>query len=124
MSQKPKRAQPAEESPLTLTKGWGQQMLGAVIGALAMAVALQIGAALGWEPANRTALLFIGGAVGAVLFDLERFALAGSRLTRRTDGPGIRLLNIVIALLGMALVGGLVITLTALVGKLFDFLGW
>ncbi|HOT91064.1 MAG TPA: hypothetical protein PLJ78_02790 [Anaerolineae bacterium] len=121
MPQKPKKAQPTEETPLVLTKGWGQQLLGAVIGALAMGVVTQIGASLGWEPANRTALLFIGAAAGAVLFDLDRFALAGSRLTRRTEGRGIRLLNILIALLGMAIVGGLVIALTSLIGQLLDF---
>jgi len=62
----------------------------------------------------------IGGTVGAILFNLDRFAQAGSRLTRRTEGRGVRLTNILVALAGMALATGLVIGLAAFVGWLIS----
>jgi len=94
-------------------------MLGALVGALAMAVAIQLGPSLGWQPGDRTSLLLIGAAVGAGLFTLERFAQAGSRLTRRSEGLGMRALNILVALLGMALMAGLIMGLASLVIWLF-----
>lgn len=122
MTEKPensKSTQPQAEPPLIVTRGWGQQMIGALIGALVMVVAMQIGPSFGWQPANRTMPFLIGGTVGALLFSLDRLALAGSRLTRRTEGLGARMLNVLIALLGMAVITGLVLALSALIGWVF-----
>ncbi|HQE91338.1 MAG TPA: hypothetical protein PLH19_06870 [Anaerolineae bacterium] len=112
-----------EQPPLRVTQGWGQQMLGALIGALVMGMVMRIGPAWGWTPTDRTRLLLIGGMVGAMIFSLDRFAQAGSRLTRRTEGRGARWLNILVALLGLALVAGAFIGLTYLVGRLINSRG-
>jgi len=124
MTEEPEETQAKEAgssgpAALPVTRGWGQQMLGALVGALAMAVAIQLGPSLGWQPGDRTSLLLIGAAVGAGLFTLERFAQAGSRLTRRSEGLGMRALNILVALLGMALMAGLIMGLASLVIWLF-----
>ena len=89
----------------------GQQILGGLIGALVVAVALQIGP---WDPANRTSPILAGAAIGAILFTLERFDKAGARITRRADA---RVLNIVVGVLGMLL-------LTAMVWALVYFVAW
>ncbi len=120
MTQEPETPQSQEQSPLRVTQGWGQQIVGALLGLLVMGVAMQIGPSFGWTPGDRTLLFLIGGTVGATLFNLDRFAQAGSRLTQRTEGRGVRLTNILIALAGMALVTGIVIALAAFVGWLIS----
>ncbi|HOU12538.1 MAG TPA: hypothetical protein PKZ84_05440 [Anaerolineae bacterium] len=120
MTEEPKKTQSQTEAPLRVTQGWGQQLVGALIGMLVMGVAMQIGPSFGWTPGDRTFLFLIGGTVGAILFNLDRFAQAGSRLTRRTEGRGVRLTNILVALAGMALATGLVIGLAAFVGWLIS----
>ncbi len=122
MTEEPKETKPQEEAPLRVTQGWGQQMIGALVGVLVMGLAMQVGPSFGWTPGDRTVLFLIGGTAGAILFNLDRFAQAGSRLTRRTEGRGVRLTNIVIALLGMALLTGFVIALAAAVGWLFGLI--
>ena len=88
----------------------GQQILGGLLGALVVAVALQIGP---WDPANRTSPILAGAAIGAILFTLDRFDVAGARLTKRDDA---RVLNIIVGVLGMLLVTaavwGLVLLIT------------
>ncbi len=120
MTQEPETPQSQEQSPLRVTQGWRQQIVGALLGLLVMGVAMQIGPSFGWTPGDRTLLFLIGGTVGATLFNLDRFAQAGSRLTQRTEGRGVRLTNILIALAGMALVTGIVIALAAFVGWLIS----
>jgi hypothetical protein len=120
MTEELKKKQSQEQPPVRVTQGWGQQMMGALVGALVMGMAMKIGPSLGWTPGDRTTLFLIGGTVGAMIFSLDRLAQAGSRLTRRTEGLGARLLNIAIALLGMALVGGVFLALSYLVGRLIN----
>lgn len=120
MTQEPETPQAQEQAPLRVTQGWRQQIVGALLGLLVMGVAMQIGPSFGWTPGDRTLLFLIGGTVGATLFNLDRFAQAGSRLTQRTEGRGVRLTNILIALAGMALVTGIVIALAAFVGWLIS----
>jgi hypothetical protein len=113
------RSQAQAESPVT--RGWGKQLVGAVIGMLVTALAMQIGPALGWQPPdNRTMVLLIGGAIGATMFTLDRFEHAGSRLTRRTEGSTARLVNVLVGLLGLLVVTSLIWMLTASVGWLID----
>ncbi|MBN2391782.1 MAG: hypothetical protein JXR84_13735 [Anaerolineae bacterium] len=111
------RTQKQVEPPMT--RGWGKQITGATAGILVMAVATQIGSSLGWQPDNRTMVLLIGGAIGATLFTLDRFEQAGSYLTRRTEGLGIRIVNVLLGLLGLFVVISLVWMLTSSVGWLF-----
>ncbi len=120
MPKEKEKKQPQEQTLPPVTRGWGQQITGALIGAMGMAIVLQIGTSLGWTPGNRSALLLMGGAIGATLFDLDRFAQAGSRLTRRTEGRGVYWLNVLLALLGMALVIGFIFALASSVGWLLE----
>lgn len=92
----------------------GQQLIGGIIGALVIVVALQIGPSFGWQPTNRTTPILIGATIGAILFTLDRFNQAGARLTRRDDA---RALNIAVGVLGM-------LVLTAAVWGLVLFVSW
>lgn len=122
----PEEPQPEELQPQTqieppVTRGWGKQLTGAAIGMLLMAIAMQIGPSVGWQPpANRTMMLLIGGAIGAALFTLDRFEQAGSRLTRRTEGTSVRIINVLVGLLGLFVVTSLIWMLTASIGWLID----
>ncbi|MFN2284934.1 MAG: hypothetical protein ACK2UQ_10965 [Anaerolineae bacterium] len=123
MTEEPERTQPEEPRPQEqfeprMTRGWGKQITGAAVGILVMAVATQIGPSLGWQPSNRTMTLLVGGAIGATLFTLDRFEQAGSRLTQRTEGLGMRIVNVVIGLLGLFVVISLVWMLTSTVAWL------
>ncbi len=103
------------------TRGWGKQLIGAAIGMLVMAIALQIGPSLGWQPpANRTMVVLIGGAIGATLLTLDRFEQAGSRLTRRTEGTSARIVNVLVGLLGLFVVISLIWVLSSSLGWLID----
>jgi len=97
------------QTPLQGNRDLGQQILGGVIGALVVIVALQIGL---WNPVNRTSSVLAGAAIGAILFTLDRFDRAGARLTRRDDA---RVLNIIVGVLGMLLVTAMVWGLVILV---------
>jgi hypothetical protein len=112
--------QPRKESEPRMTRGWGKQMTGAAVGMLVMAVAMQVGPSLGWQPNNRTMTLLIGGALGATLFTLDRFGYAGARLTRRTEGLGMQIINVLIGLLGLFVVISLVWMLTSSVAWLLN----
>lgn len=107
-----------KKQPATPVGGdWGQQILGGLIGALVVALAMQIGStALGWAIVDRTPLLLAGAALGAILSSLDRFASAGARLTGKKEGRGARLLNVIVGVLGMLVLIGLVWVLVALVG--------
>lgn len=96
----------------------GQQLVGAAIGAFVAFALVRVGEALGWRPARPTSIILLGGAIGAVLNDLERFDSAGSRLTRRPSNGNraIAALNIGVALLGLLFILGLVLGLSSLVG--------
>lgn len=113
--QVPKRAEPS------VMRGWGKQFMGALIGMLVMAIAMQIGPSLGWQPpANRMMVALIGGAIGATLLTLDRFEQAGSRLTRRTKGTGARVINVLVGLLGLLVITSLILILTSTLGWLLD----
>lgn len=126
MTEEPEQTQPEEpqaqqqpEPPVT--RGWGKQMMGAAIGMLLAAIAMQLGPALGWQPpANRTMVMLIGGAIGATLLTLERFEQAGARLTRRTEGASARIVNVLMGLLGLFVVTSLIWMLTATLGWLLE----
>lgn len=126
MTEEPEKTQTEESQPQKkaeppATRGWGKQLLGALAGTLVMAIALQVGSSLGWQPPeNRTMMLLIGGAIGATLFALDRFELAGSRLTRRTEGPSARIINTLVGLLGLFVVISSIWMLAASVGWLID----
>jgi len=95
--------------------------MGALVGTLLMAIALQVGPSLGWQPPeNRTMMLLVGGAIGATLFTLDRFEQAGSRLTRRTEGTSARIVNVLVGLVGLFVVISLIWMLVASVGWLID----
>jgi len=88
---------------------------------LVVAIAMQIGPSLGWQPpANRTMTLLIGGAIGATLFTLDRFEQAGARLTRRTEGVSARIINVLVGLLGLFVVTSLLWMLASSIGWLID----
>ena len=117
----PEETQSQRQPEAPVTRGWGKQLTGAVIGMLVTAIALQIGPAIGWQPpANRTMVMLIGGAIGAILFTLDRFEQAGSRLTKRTEGSTARLINVLVGLLGLFVVTSLIWMLTASVGWLIE----
>ena len=117
----PEETQPQEQSGPSVTRGWGKQLMGAAVGMLLMAIAMQIGPSLGWQPpANRMMVMLIGGAIGATLLTLDRFEQAGSRLTRRTEGTGTRIVNVLIGLLGLVVVTGLIWTLASSIGWLIE----
>ncbi len=126
MTEEPEQMQPEEpqlqkrtEPPVT--RGWGKQLTGAAVGMLLMAIAMQIGPSLGWQPpANRTMVMLLGGAIGATLFTLDRFEHAGSRLTRRAEGTGARIVNVLVGLLGLFVVISLIWMLASSVGWLID----
>ncbi|MGC9396311.1 MAG: hypothetical protein ACP5J4_15820 [Anaerolineae bacterium] len=126
MTDEPEQAQSEEsqrqnKTEPPATRGWGKQLLGALAGTLVMAIALQVGPSLGWQPPeNRTMMLLIGGALGATLFTLDRFEQAGSRLTRRTEGTAARIVNVLVGLLGLFVVISLVWMLAASFGWLID----
>jgi len=114
-------AQPQQQAEPPVTRGWGKQLVGAAIGILLMAIAMQIGPLIGWQPpANRTMVFLAGGAIGATLFTLDRFEQAGSRLTRRTEGAGVRVVNVLVGLLGLLVVTSLIWMLASSVGWLID----
>lgn len=124
--QEPEEKEPEEtelqqQTEPPVTRGWGKQLVGAAIGILVTAIAMQIGPSLGWQPPdNRTMVLLLGGAIGATLFTLERFEQAGSRLTRRTEGSTARIVNVLVGLLGLLVLTSLIWMLTASVGWLID----
>lgn len=105
-----KAAQPQAQSG----RDFGQQVLGGVIGALVVGLVLQLGPMVGWEPVNRLSWMLLGATIGAVLFSLDRFDMAGARLTRRKEA---RVLNIIVGVLGM-------IVLTGIVWSLIVFVSW
>jgi hypothetical protein len=116
----PEESQPQKQPEPPVTRGWGKQLTGAAVGILVMAVAMQIGPSLGWQPSNRTMTLLIGGALGATLFTLDRFEYAGARLTRRTEGLGMRIINVVVGLLGLFVVISLIWMLASSIGWLLN----
>lgn len=126
MTEKPEQTQPeASQRPKQteppVTRGWGKQLLGAAIGMLAMAIAMQIGPSFGWQPpVNRMMVILVGGAIGATLFTLDRFEQAGSRLTRRTEGKTARIVNVLVGLLGLFVVTSLIWMLSYSIGWLID----
>lgn len=126
MTEEPEQMQPEEpqlqkrtEPPVT--RGWGKQLTGAAVGMVLMVIAMQIGPSFGWQPpANRTMVMLLGGAIGATLFTLDRFEQAGSRLTRRAEGTGARIVNVLVGLLGLFVVISLIWMLASSVGWLID----
>lgn len=128
MTDKPKQTRPEEpqhqkETEPALTRGWGKQLIGAAIGMLVVAITLQIGSSLGWQPpANRAMVVLLGGAVGATLLTLDRFEQAGSRLTRRTEGKTARIVNVLVGLLGLFVVISLIWMISYSVGWLIDLI--
>lgn len=92
---------PAEDQSSSPSPGsLGRQLVGALIGG---ALALMLGAAalqLGWIQGNLTRLVLWGGVIGGLVGGSQALAAAGKRLTRR-DNP---VLNVVVALVGMAVV--------------------
>ncbi len=126
MTEKPEQTQPEtsqrpKQTEPPVTRGWGKQLLGAAIGILAMAIAMQIGPSFGWQPpANRMMVILVGGAIGATLFTLDRFEQAGSRLTRRTEGKTARIVNVLVGLLGLFVVTSLIWMLSYSIGWLID----
>ncbi len=119
--EQPEQPQVQKQTEPPVTRGWGKQLLGAAIGMLLVAIALQIGPSLGWQPpANRTMAVLIGGAIGATLLNLDRFEQAGSRLTRRTEGASARVFNVLVGLLGLLVITSLILMLTSSLGWLLD----
>lgn len=113
-----------EAPPPEADRGWGQQILGALAGLLVAAVVLQIAPRLGWEPQDPVFILILGATLGSFANTLGRFELAGSRLTRRTDDSlGTRILNILVAFVGLVIIGVLVLGLSFLVARGLDALG-
>jgi hypothetical protein len=100
------------------SRDMGRQLIGAAVGAFVALAVVRVGESLGWQITNPTSIILLGGAIGAVLNDLERFDQAGSRLTRRPSNGNraTAALNIGVALLGLLLVMGLVLGLSALIG--------
>jgi hypothetical protein len=112
-------SQPQKQAEPPASRGWGKQIMGALVGMLVMAIAMQVGSSSGWQPDNRTMMLLIGGAIGATLFTLDRFEQAGSRLTRRTEGASARIINVLVGLLGLFVVISLIWMLLFSLGWLF-----
>lgn len=117
MPEKPITPTPSP-SPEKSPRNVGQQLVGAAVGAFVAFAIVRVGEPWGWQPANPTSIILLGGAIGAVLNDLERFDSAGSRLTRRPSNGNraIAALNIGVALLGLLFILGLVLGLSSLVG--------
>ncbi|MEJ5308816.1 MAG: hypothetical protein WHX52_03510 [Anaerolineae bacterium] len=117
----PKAPQRQKQAEAPVTRGWGKQLAGAAIGMLLAAIALQIGPSLGWpSPANTTMVVLMGGAIGATVLTLDRFEQAGSRLTRRTEGAGVRIVNVLLGLLGLFVVISLIWMVAYSVGWLIE----
>lgn len=126
MAEKIKQAQPEEpqvqkRTESSVARGWEKQVIGTAVGMLLMFIAMQIGPSLGWQPpANRTMLILLSGAIGATLLTLDRFEQAGSRLTRRTEGTGTRVINVLVGLLGLFVVVSMIWMLAYSVGWLIE----
>ncbi len=81
---------------------WERQIVGAFVGA-AVALLLAVGAQqLGWFQGSLIRYVLWGGVIGGLVGGSDRLEQAGSRLTRLD----IRWLNITVAILGMAIVFG------------------
>lgn len=126
MTEKPEQTQPEtpqrqKQTGSAVGRGWGKQLIGAAIGMLVVAIALQIGPSLGWQPpANPAMVVLLGGAAGATLLTLDRFEQAGSRLTRRTEGKTARIVNVLVGLLGLFVLISLIWMISYSVGWLID----
>lgn len=113
-------AQTAAPSSLWGRRGsWMRQLTGALLGAFVGQVVASVAPRWGIAVSDPGALVLWGAAIGALLASLERFARAGSYLTGRKDKDSM-FVNLLIALLGIALIFGLLLGALALIGSFFD----
>ena len=96
-------------------RSWVRQTLGALLGAGVGWLAAGFAPRWGLTLREPTRLVLWGAALGALLASLDRFILAGSRLSGRT-GKQAALLNFALALLGGAVIFGLLLGILYLVG--------
>lgn len=108
----------ADDSPAG--DAWSRQLLGALVGALAGLLVLILGESVGALSGDRVRYMLWGSVVGGLIGASEKLADAGKGLTKR-DEPW---LNILVALIGMAVITGVVFALalaiTRLVGPALD----
>jgi len=89
---------PAERPPGSLRR----QMIGALIGAAVTFLLARAAQQFGWVAGDMTRYLMWGGVIGGLVGGSDTLAQAGKRLTRRDS----EWLNILVALLGMAVISG------------------
>lgn len=82
------------------SKDWGRQIIGAMVGGAIVLVIGTVGQRLGLVGDSLTQFVLWGAVVGALFGSSRRLEHAGRRLTRRD----LQWLNILVALIGMAVV--------------------
>jgi len=116
-------AKTSESSSKSRRPPLSNQLVGAVVGAVVVLLALRIGTQVGWwqPPARETGWILLGAFVGSLASSLGYYDRAGAHLTgRQSQGnKTILALNVFVALLGMAVIMGLIFALSSLVGMLF-----
>jgi len=99
---------------------WSRQLLGALVGALAGLLVLILGESVGALSGDRVRYMLWGAVVGGLIGASEKLADAGKGLTKRDE----TWLNMLVALIGMAVITGVVFALalaiTRLVGPALD----
>jgi len=91
---------PAGRPPGSLRR----QMIGALIGAAVAFLLARAAQQFGWAPGDMTRYLMWGGVIGGLVGGSDTLAQAGKRLTHR-DADW---LNILVSLLGMALISAVI----------------
>jgi hypothetical protein len=93
----------------------GRQVVGALIGGAVIWVLATVARQFGWQGDNTTRYVLWGAMVGGLIGGSETLIAAGRRLTRRDNAW----LNMAVALLGMAVIAGVIYGLAFLGSMLF-----
>lgn len=106
---------PSRQPPIDdRRQDWGAQMKGAVIGAAAGLALAWLAQQLGWFNGNLVTLALWGAVIGGLVGGSDALERAGQRLTRRDQ----RWVNILVGLVGMAIVFGAILLLSYGVSRL------
>lgn len=101
----------APKADSVASRGWGQQIVGGILGGFIAYIALGIAGQLGWQTPNLGRTVLWGAVLGSLLGSGSVLVNAGARLTRRKEPVW---LNVLVALAGMAVFFGLIVGLTYL----------
>jgi hypothetical protein len=82
-------------------------MIGALIGAAVVFLLARVAQQFGWVPGDMTRYLMWGGVIGGLVGGSDTLAQAGKRLTHRDSVW----LNVLVSLLGMAVISGVLYAL-------------